>query len=904
MKNSFSSTGFGLCLASLLMLSATSLQAEIKSGSLGEKVTYEWDTETGNVIISGEGAMNDYEWGASPFYNSNIKKATIQDGVTNIGRLVFYGCDLLGSVELSSRVATIETWAFYSCYSLESVTIPEGVECIKSNAFVYCYSLSSIEIPASVRDIEERAFRYNGLTSITVSPDNETYDSRNDCNAIIETATNKLLIGSGYTTIPADVTCIAVNAFSCGTLTSIYIPANVNIIENQAFSGCNNLTSIVVDTNNATYDSRNNCNAIISKATNELITGCRSTVIPTSVTSIGSYAFDYIQGSPMSIVIPESVSIIRGHAFNDCTCLSSIEFSEGITSIEQAAFQSCSSLKSVEIPESCTSIDGWAFNNCRSLTSIKLPSGITSISPWMIAQCAALTHVEIPEGVTSIGDNAFINDHCLTSLVIPASVTSIGKEALCGCYDLSAIYMSDNIPECAISSYAEVPDGCTLYVPVGLKQAYREAEGWKYFANIEEYTDASNLAGTDDVLYLDNLQAGLGKEATLTVELKNKTGFSGFQGDIYLPAGVEFVTDGNGLVEATPNSDRIDSHAFTFEAGLQADGSLRLLAYAPDGSLIEGSEGMVATVKVRVSDDAIAGKVPVLLKNVVLTQVDGKTQKLTHVKSDLSIIAFTLGDANGDKEVNVGDLATTAYYILGNEPARFVLWGADANEDDEINVGDLSRTAAIIMGTYPAHAPKLNEAEGIFSMNLWLEPVAGRSYLLHVGTENPGMAFSGFQFDLTLPESWRVQQDAYGLAEVNLSTLRTDARSTDLFDSNLLADGRLRVLCASSENALFQGESGEVVTLLLEAGDEDFDGLTIALRGITCTTTGESLKAADVELRLADAISSVESLSNTATSTVVYDLSGRVVMQGAHASECLEKLPHGVYVMDGKRVVR
>ena len=239
---------------------------------------------------------------------------------------------------------------FDGCENLESVVIPKNIDFLgSSHPFGWCYKLKNIR----------------------VADGNTTYDSRDNCNAIIETETNKLVKGGVNTVIPQTVTVIGEDAFELVAdltsitlpssietikssafgftpLTSIHIPASVTSIHNYAFQGTTELQSMTVDDANMVYDSRDNCNAIIEKASATLISGCANTIIPNTVKHIGDNAFcNHEELSTMAI--PASVESIGGNAFFRCQALTEICIPASVQSIGSCAFEDCSNLTEVTV---------------------------------------------------------------------------------------------------------------------------------------------------------------------------------------------------------------------------------------------------------------------------------------------------------------------------------------------------------------------------------------------------------------------------------------------------------------------------------------------------------------------------------------------------------------------------
>ena len=736
---------------------------------------------------------------------SGLTSVTIPNSVTSIGSGAFSGCSGLTSVTIPNSVTSIGEWAFAGCSGLTSVTIPNSVTSIGDFAFYGCSGLTSITIPNSVTSISFSAFSgCSGLTSISVESGNTVYDSRDNCNAVIETISNTLLVGCENTVIVNSVTSIGNQAFSgCSGLTSVIIPSGVTSIGNLAFQECSGLTSISVESGNTVYDSRENCNAIIKTSTNELVAGCKNTNIPNSVTSIGDEAFCGCSGLT-SITIPNSVTSIGHGAFLGCGGLNSVTIGSSVTSIGSSAFYSCSGLTSVTIPNSVTSIGNLAFAYCSGLTSISVESGnavydsrencnaiiktstnelvvgckntvipnsVTSIGNYAFEGCSGLTSITIPNSVTSIGYNAFQEcssltsvtignsvtsigncafESCsgLTSVTIPNSVTSIGNDAFWGCSGLTSVTIGNSVTsigggaffycigltsvtipnsvtsinECAfwycsglssVTCLAEnVPTtnsrafdnvnigNATLVVPAGSVAAYQAAAPWSGFGQITDQTDISQI---DNVIYIEPFEARPGRaEREVSIKMKNTAAIRGFQFDLVLPEGVTPVTSGASIFRKLNNSrfpkDDFDERYHTLNISLQSDGSYRFLCGSTQDQTLIGNDGEIILLKVNIDENLAERDYPIILRNMKLTESDISNYYETDVLlTKITVQNYETGDISGDGVVDVSDYIGVANHILGNTPVGFDTYAADVNNDGVIDVSDYIGIANIIL---------------------------------------------------------------------------------------------------------------------------------------------------------------------------------------------------------------
>ena len=411
---------------------------------------------------------------------------------------------------------------------------------------------------------------------------------------------------------------------------------------------------------NTKFDSRNNCNAIIETASNTLIVGCKGTVIPNSVTTIGSEAFAYCRGLT-SITIPNSVTTIDYGAFSGCTGLASITIPNSVTSIGESAF-ALSGITSIDIPNSVKIISPGAFMDCNELTSVTIGDGVTDIGFGAFFQCTNLARIDIPNSVTYIGDMAFQNcfgmtsltignsvttigesafNYCigLTSLAIPNSVTNIGYGAFSDCIELKEVYSYSSNPSlitmgdgvfCVFSSGQGNYSGRTLYVPAGSLTAYQADSSWSSFFGTIVEMDPVLVSSIKLNVTSAELNEGEALQLTATV----------------LP---EDASDKSVIwASSNPNVATVDDNGLVTAMGV---GTATVTAVTTDGSNLSAS-------------------CAVTVKNP------------------------SIGDVNGDGMVNIADVTSLIDILISGAIAPI---SADVNGNGVVNIADVTELIDMLL---------------------------------------------------------------------------------------------------------------------------------------------------------------------------------------------------------------
>lgn len=595
-------------------------------------VTAHFNSASGTLTFSGEGAMENYQTMhyVAPWkeISNQIKKIVIGNGVTSIGSNAFYQCsDMQATLDLSDAKAltSIENNAFYGCKKLTgSLEIPDSVTKIGAEAFRDCNNLSgNFELPEGLQSVGNDAF-YNcyNLTGGLKLPDTVT--------SIGTGAFYNCAKLDGYLVLSSSLTKIPQNAFNhCVNLKvedKLVIPSSVTVIENSAFARCSSLTGDLE--------------------------------IPDTVTSIENNAFYGCSSLNGYLTLPSQLTVIPSCAFWNCSQLKvqdGLKIPENVKSIGWGAFRGCAQLKgSLTLPKDIESIGRQAFYDCTGLTgTLEIPNTVTKIEQEAFYHCG-LDFI-FPSNVTSIGPRAF--DACVNfkgdeegNFMIPETVQTVGEDAFKRA-GIKRLFLPQNL-----QNIQQIDEQNRAIYYNGTRAELEEAIGTNNFTNLDR---AKLKIGSQDIRYLCNVtfnpNGGVfadGTSAPKTIEGIYRTEKVATKGDVPAnPTRKGYVFDGwyytdnvaRAMTAFDPATEGVPDTITLYAAWRQTDtlATVAISGLSDGDTLVKGKE-YPFTVKITPDGDAGNGKLTLTLSNggtLYQQKDDGTWEEMTSSELDIALVS-------------------------------------------------------------------------------------------------------------------------------------------------------------------------------------------------------------------------------------------------------------------------
>lgn len=403
--------------------------------------------------------------------------------ITRVGQYAFYGCDKITQFELPSGLTIIDSYAFAYCTAFETIVFPQYLTSIGDNAFRNCSALTAIYLPGTILTLGEGVFRnctsliYLEIEAggITILPDN----AFRGCTALSNVVLSDDIVSiqsrafSGCMALealilPLSLTEINFYAFeNCTSLLNITIPEFVSSIStNDAFRGCTALNDIFVHPDNQNFSSLNgvlhnkNQSTLLYSPENKT-----SVTIASSVRTISNYSL--YRSKISSILIPSTVTSLQSYAFSYATSLATVVFEDGLTSIGSYSFNNCTALTTLVLPSTLQTVGSYAFGYTTSLNYVNFPSGLQTLNEGAF-HVTRIINLELPQSLTYIGMYAFSSNPSLLTLTMHDNVSTINSGAFEFCSALHQVTLSKSLTNLASNIFAYCPQLTDIVIPASV----------------------------------------------------------------------------------------------------------------------------------------------------------------------------------------------------------------------------------------------------------------------------------------------------------------------------------------------------------------------------------------------------------------------------------------------------
>lgn len=414
----------------------------------------------------------------------NVRNVHVPDGVTAIAERAFASCYGLLSITLSNDLIEIGDHAFLGCRNLRTISLPHSVSQIGAGAFFGCKSLHTITIPSSVKCIGVNPFEscINIEEVICLSLDYFV-----EQQMLLDQNRTRLIScwsKESNLKIPESVTEIGESAFSgCNQIESILLPNNLRFIGKSAFEGCSLLQEIIIPSG-------------VSRIEDKTFRGCsslRSLVVRGNVDVLGNSAFEFCEN--LESIDIKGVKHIEDYAFAYCRSLKVVSLPNNLTKIGENAFSECENVIKISLPDSLTYIGDYAFKGCKNLRHVDIPNGVAHVEAGAFWDCERIISLTIPKSVITFGGNfsepGLSSLECINiqassdemiycqeipnlySLVVAGGARKIGNCAICDCYKLKYLALPQSVEY--VDEYALVNSfPSSIYIPLGSRKHFED----------------------------------------------------------------------------------------------------------------------------------------------------------------------------------------------------------------------------------------------------------------------------------------------------------------------------------------------------------------------------------------------------------------------------------------------